>query len=165
MFYNNLEVNCKVFSNKQDWRIRVVFDEDGSPLYCGRDVADSMGYDAPGHAVTRFKGKTVVAPIPWENTTRKGCSSQRCFTEASMMQFIKASAVRPIPGFLQWVNTVVIPGAKLEEAANQLQPKQEPAPALPAPVVTTPAAAPTVNVAQRIDEIILELMLLKKSLG
>lgn len=31
MFYNNMEVNCKVFSSKQDWRIRVVFGEDGAP--------------------------------------------------------------------------------------------------------------------------------------
>ena len=47
MFYNNMEVNCKVFSSKQDWRIRVVFGEDGAPVFCALDVADSMGFMAP----------------------------------------------------------------------------------------------------------------------
>lgn len=164
MFYNNLEVNCKVFSSKQDWRIRVVFDGTGAPLFCGRDVAESMGYDAPGPAVARFKGETVVAPLPWENTIRKGCSPQRCFTEESMVQFISGSAVKPVPGFLQWVKTVVIPGAKTEEAAVKPQRTEALAPKLPAQVVADPVATPAVNAAQRIDEIILELMLLKKSM-
>ena len=85
MFYNNMEVNCKVFSSKQDWRIRVVFGEDGAPVFCALDVAASMGFMAPQKAVARFKGELVVAPIPWNNTARKGCSAMRCLTERSLM--------------------------------------------------------------------------------
>lgn len=158
MFYNNLEVNCKTFSNKQDWKIRVVFSEDGSPLFCGRDVAASMGYDAPGHAVTRFKGETLVVPIPWESTTRKGCSPQRCFTEKSMLDFIKGSAVRPAPGFLQWVKTVVIPGAKAED------PPHHPA-KLPTTAEFPGAATAPAEIGKQIDDLIMGLMLLKKSLA
>lgn len=158
MFYNNLEVACKVFSNKQDWKIRVVFGESGEPLFCGRDVAASMGYDAPGPAVKRFKGESVVAPIPWENTTRKGCTPQCCFTEAAMMDFINSSSVRPAPGFLQWVTSVVIPGAKAEAISHQLphEPVRKEAPRKDA----TPS-----DIGQQIDDIIFGLMLLKKSLA
>ena len=76
MFYNNMEVNCKVFSSKQDWRIRVVFGVDGAPVFCALDVAASMGFMAPQKAVARFKGELVVAPSP--GTTPHGKGAPLC---------------------------------------------------------------------------------------
>lgn len=168
MFYNNMEVNCKVFSSKQDWRIRVVFREDGAPVFCALDVASSMGFMAPQKAVARFKGELVVAPIPWNNTARKGCSAMRCLTERSLMVFIKDSSIQPAPGFIQWVETVVVPGAK-EFATETDVGRNSPAPSFaaahaPAPEpLKIPAGQP--NIAKQIDDIIFDLMVLKKNLA
>lgn len=168
MFYNNMEVNCKVFSSKQDWRIRVVFREDGAPVFCALDVASSMGFMAPQKAVARFKGELVVAPIPWNNTARKGCSAMRCLTERSLMVFIKDSSIQPAPGFIQWVETVVIPGAK------EFAPEMDASRNSPAPTSTTvhapepeplKLAGSRPDIAKQIDDIIFGLMVLKKNLA
>ena len=168
MFYNNMEVACKIFHSKQDWRIRVVYTETGEPAFCAVDVAENMGYEAPGQAIKRYGGKTIVALVPWNSETRKGCSPTRCFTEREMLKFIRNSAMRPAPGFLQWVETVVIPGAK-EFATETDVGRNSPAPsfaAAPAPApepLKIPAGQP--NIAKQIDDIIFDLMVLKKNLA
>lgn len=75
-----------------------------------------------------------------------------------MMDFINSSSVRPAPGFLQWVTSVVIPGAKAEAISHQLphEPVRKEAPRKDA----TPS-----DIGQQIDDIIFGLMLLKKSLA
>lgn len=168
MFYNNMEVDCKIFHSKQDWRIRVVYTETGEPAFCAVDVAESMGYEAPNQAVKRYGGETIVALVPWNSETRKGCSPTRCFTEQEMMKFIRNSAMRPAPGFLQWVETVVIPGAK-EFAPETDVGHNSPAP--PSAAAHAPAleslkitgAHP--DIAKQIDDIIFGLMVLKKNLA
>lgn len=162
MFYNNMEVNCKIFSSKQDWRIRVVFSEDGAPAFCAVDVAASMGFSAPRQAIARFKGETVVVPMPWKSTTRKGCSPMRCFTERSMMEFINTSAIRPAPGFIQWVETVVLPGAK-EFATEADVGRSSPSPSDALEPLRISQGQP--DIAKQIDDIIFGLMLLKKNLA
>ena len=163
MIYNNREVNCKTFSSKQDWKIRVVFDERGEPFFCARDVATSMGYEEPGKAVGRSKLEKVPMLLPWQSGHRKGCSENYCFSAETMLTFIKSASIRLKPGFVQWVKDEVIPGARAEgipaKPATKPSPGTDRRPAAPEPMITPG------NVAQRIDEIILELMLLKKTLA
>jgi prophage antirepressor-like protein len=168
MFYNNMEVACKIFHSKQDWRIRVVYTETGEPAFCAVDVAENMGYEAPGQAIKRYGGKTIVALVPWNSETRKGCSPTRCFTEREMLKFIRNSAMRPAPGFLQWVETVVIPGAK------EFAPEMDASRNSPAPTSTTvhapepeplKIAGSRPDIAKQIDDIIFGLMVLKKNLA
>lgn len=163
MIYNNREVNCKVFSSKQDWKIRVVFDENGKPFFCARDVATSMGYEEPGKAVGRSKLEKVPMLLPWQSGHRKGCSENYCFSAETMLAFIKSASIRLKPGFTQWVKDEVIPGALAEGVPSKPATKPDAGtdrrPAAHDPISTAS------SVAQRIDEIILELMLLKKTLA
>ena len=80
-----------------------------------------------------------------------------------MLTFIKSASIRLKPGFVQWVKDEVIPGARAEgipaKPATKPSPGTDRRPAAPEPMITPG------NVAQRIDEIILELMLLKKTLA
>ena len=110
MIYNNREVNCKVFSSKQDWKIRVVFDERGEPFFCARDVATSMGYEEPGKAVGRSKLEKVPMLLPWQSGHRKGCNENYCFSAETMLTFIKSASIRLKPGFVQWVKDESSPG-------------------------------------------------------
>lgn len=163
MIYNNREVNCKVFSSKQDWRIRVVFDEHGEPYFCARDVAASMGYEEPGKAIGRSKLEKVPMLLPWQSGNRKGCSENYCFTADTMLTFIKGASIRLKPGFIQWIKDEVIPRARAEgipaKPATRPDTGADHRLAPPDPIVTAG------GVTQRIDEIILELMLLKKALA
>lgn len=162
MIYNNREVNCKTFSSKQDWKIRVVFDERGEPFFCARDVATSMGYEEPGKAVGRSKLEKVPMLLPWQSGHRKGCSENYCFSADTMLTFIKSASIRLKPGFIQWIKDEVIPGARAEGIPAKPATRPDPE-AARQPAATPPP--PTGIVVQRIDEIILELMLLKKALA
>ena len=168
MFYNNMEVNCKVFSSKQDWRIRVVFGEDGAPVFCALDVAASMGFMAPQKAVARFKGELVVAPIPWNNTARKGCSAMRCLTERSLMVFIKDSSIQPAPRLHPVGGDGGGPRGEGICDRNGCWPQLPRAilllgPCSRAEPLKIPAGQP--NIAKQIDDIIFDLMVLKKNLA
>ena len=109
-----------------------------------------------------------MALVPWNSETRKGCSPTRCFTEQEMMRFIRNSAMRPAPGFLQWVETVVIPGAKefapeTDVGHSSPAPSSASAPAPALEALKTTGAHP--DIAKQIDDIIFGLMVLKKNLA
>ena len=169
MFYNNMEVNCKVFSSKQDWRIRVVFGEDGAPVFCALDVAASMGFMAPQNGGCPLQGGTGGSPHPLEQHR----------TERVLRYAVPHGAVPDgvhqgllhsagTPASSSGLETVVVPGAK-EFATETDVGRNSPAPSfssVPAPAsepLKIPAGQP--NIAKQIDDIIFDLMVLKKNLA
>ena len=44
--------NCVIFTTPERQELRVVFDPDGTPFFCGPDLAAIAGYEQPRKAVT-----------------------------------------------------------------------------------------------------------------
>ena len=47
--------NCVIFTTPERQELRVVFDPDGTPFFCGPDLAAIAGYEQPRKAVTGGK--------------------------------------------------------------------------------------------------------------
>lgn len=64
--------NCVIFTTPERQELRVVFDPDGTPFFCGPDLAAIAGYEQPRKAVTG--GNQGVNRI--ESVLRKGSLGQ-----------------------------------------------------------------------------------------
>ena len=58
--------------------VRVVYEPNGTPLFCGRDVAEVLGYKAPIKAVERAEGVTLYRRrVSWRSAKAAG-SAPKC---------------------------------------------------------------------------------------
>ena len=46
-----MDLNIRIFKNKEFGAIRTMKDERGEPLFCGKDVATALGYKKPENAI------------------------------------------------------------------------------------------------------------------
>lgn len=65
---------CQTFTDKSKRQVRVIYEQDGTPLFCGNDIAAAAGYKAPGKAVSqnRRKIEAVKCYVDWQNETKRG---------------------------------------------------------------------------------------------
>lgn len=60
--------NSTVFQYQASQMVRVVYEPDGTPLFCGKDVAAVLGYGAPIKAVQRLDGAAkYTRSVRWED--------------------------------------------------------------------------------------------------
>ena len=147
--------------------VRVVYEPDGTPLYCGRDVADVLGYKAPIKAVQRAEGVTLYRRrVNWRSP--KDCrrfsaevlclDRQGCEKLAEFRKEGSRDAAR-------WVTTEMIQKAELERPQAQKPPVQQDA------VITAPPADehwPPVDVRgfeAKLDSIIAQCVMMKTQIG
>lgn len=74
--------NASTIPYRTGLSVRVVYEDDGTLLYCGRDVAEVLGYKAPIKAAQRIDGVTIYRRIVhW-------CSEKDCRRHSSKMLFL-----------------------------------------------------------------------------
>ena len=56
--------NIQIFENKEFGAIRTMSDEQGEPLFCGKDVCDALGYKAARNALAQHVNEDNK-PVPW----------------------------------------------------------------------------------------------------
>ena len=76
--------NCVIFTTPERQELRVVFDPDGTPFFCGPDLAAIAGYEQPRKAVTGGNQgvnriESVLRKVPWDNGMRRGRCDFTCF--------------------------------------------------------------------------------------
>ena len=77
--------NCVIFTTPERQELRVVFDPDGTPFFCGPDLAAIAGYEQPRKAVTGGNQgvnriESVLRKVPWDNGIRRGRCDFTCFS-------------------------------------------------------------------------------------
>ena len=113
--------NCVIFSTPERQELRVVFDPDGTPFFCGPDLAAIAGYEQPRKAVTGGnKGvnriDSVLRKVPWDNGMRKGRCEFTCFSAENA---VKLLCRRPAPyAAIRWLEDEVIP--KTQEMGEEV---------------------------------------------
>lgn len=156
------------FEDKSKRMVRVVFEPDGTPLYCGADVATLAGYKSPRGALNkdRIGVETVMRRIWWANSEKRGCVSMHCFTAENAKQFLQKKPVQTEA--VKWFLNTVIPEAEAigrQRAASKTEPEKLPSGIETAEVQNRQnATRELVGFADRLDAIILECALLKREL-
>lgn len=147
--------------------VRVVYEPDGTPLYCGRDVAEVLGYKAPIKAVERAEGVTRYRRrVSWRSATncRRYSSEVLCLDRygcEKLAEFRREGS----RDAAQWVTTEMIQKAELERPPAQNPPVQQ------APVMTAPPVdehRPPVDIRgfeAKLDAIIAQCVMMKTQIG
>ena len=89
---NENNINVMVFENPEFDRVRTMVDENGEPLFCGKDVCEALGYARPCEAVNQYVNNldTVKHRIKVPGSFRKdGTRTIR----SQMMLFVNESGV------------------------------------------------------------------------
>lgn len=174
--------NCVIFTTPERQELRVVFDPDGTPFFCGPDLAAIAGYEQPRKAVTGGNQgvnriESVLRKVPWDNGIRRGRCDFTCFSAENA---VKLLCRRPAPyAAIRWLEDEVIP--KTQEMGEEVaraypawnkKPAQkeltEPPHSLkpePEAFKREPLQAGGGALIERLDNIILECVLLKKELS
>lgn len=157
------------FEDKSKRMVRVVFEPDGTPLFCGRDLATIAGYKSPKGALDegRIGVKSVKRKIWWSNSEKRGCAYMHCFTAENARRFLSKKPVQNEA--MKWFLNTVIPEA---EAIGKTKMDGNGTPKAPPEGVEVVESRgeephgqqPPASITERLDAIILECALLKREL-
>ena len=104
--------NIKIFENQEFGAIRTMSDEQGEPLFCGKDVCDALGYSNGRDAVRKHvegEDKTTVAICD----TGSNYKTQAIFiNESGLYSLILSSKLESAKRFKHWVTSEVLPSIR-----------------------------------------------------
>ena len=156
--YEFEDKNCVVYADERFGEIRTVRDENGERRYVGIDIADCMGFEAPNKAVTRSKIPGKMIKVPWVSGNRRGETNARCFNKKEAERFIK-NGMLPPKGFKDWFTKEVAVEEYEEEVMCNIQGL------VPREQKEESDNLTLSGVFARLDEIVMEIMILKKELA
>ena len=89
--------------------VRTITTEDGTPLFCGKDIATVLGYTNPNKAMKdHCKGVTIRYPLE----TPGGTQEARFITEPDLYRLITHSKLPEAEKFERWVFEEVLPSIR-----------------------------------------------------
>lgn len=150
------------FTDKSKREIHVIYESDGTPLFCSKDIATAAGYKAPSKAVSqnRCNVEAVKYYADWQTDTKRGKVMAYFFTAENAIKFMNKKPV--LNDDCKWIINTVIPQAQeigCRMAADRLRSEKPDQTALPGPPTKKE------SIVERLDNIILECVLLKKELS
>lgn len=96
----------QIFTNPEFGNVRTLTEEDGTILFCGKDVAEALGYSKPYDAVSRHCRATTKRGI----TDALGREQETVFIiEPDLYRLIVASKLPLAQKFERWVFEEVLP--------------------------------------------------------
>ena len=102
------ENGIQVFMNEVFGEIRILEQNDGKVLFCGKDVADSLGYAIPSKAINvHCKGVSKL-----EVPTNGGIQNMLFITEGDLYRLITHSRRPDAEKFERWVFDDVLPSIR-----------------------------------------------------
>lgn len=160
----------QIFVDEKRKEVRVLLEPDGTPLFCGVDVAKLAGYTAPNKAISggnngRNEVPTVKRRMVWNNGKKSGNSVFIFFTADNAVRFLNR---KPAPQeVLRWFTRTVIPEASAignKYAADELRKDRE-CDEKKTEKKNIENAAKDKSLADRLDAIILECILMKQEIS
>ena len=107
-----------VFENPEFGKIRMIEDQNGEPLFCGKDVCEALGYRRADLAVRRHVNSSDAAKRCIARIIKNRYGVCEGKTQRAMMLFVNESGLYALvlgskldsaQRFKQWVTAVVLP--------------------------------------------------------
>lgn len=160
--------NCVVFSDERFGEVRMLIDDDGTKLYAGVDIAACMGYAAPGKVIMRCGIPGRIRMVPWVFKKKQGATDTRCLDEEEAKQFIDRGQSLP-EGFREWFFQEVVAQSKNIKAERdiKIEPRMDAdfESCMGIDTKTSQTNQGTADMFEKLDGIILEILMLKKELA
>lgn len=99
--------NLQIFKNADFGSIRTL-EQDGKVLFCGKDVAEALGYQRPADAITAHCKGVCVLPTP----SNGGVQRMKFITEGDVYRLITHSRLPVAEQFEYWVFDEVLPAIR-----------------------------------------------------
>lgn len=126
--------------------IRVVTDDNGEPLFVGKDICDALGYANHNKAIgDHCKGVTKTAPLQ----TAGGMQNYRVLTEADVLRLIVNSHLPAADRFERLVFEEILPTIRRTGSYGMGSQNTTPSAVVPAPTIEAFKLAPLVVRAAR----------------
>ena len=115
---NENNINVMVFENPEFGRVRTMVDENGEPLFCGKDVCDALGYARPDKAVNQHVNPSDVLKRSIRvGATRAGkpvfqLRTMLFVNESGVYSLVFGSKLESAQRFKHWVTSVVLPAIR-----------------------------------------------------
>lgn len=105
-----MEKNITIFSNPQFGQIRTMTDGKGEPWFCGRDVAEALGYANPNDALAKHVDEEdkLVSQIATSGQRRQVAF----INESGLYSLILSSKLDTAKQFKRWVTSEVLPAIR-----------------------------------------------------
>jgi len=108
--------SLQIFRDEQFGTVRTI-DEDGKILFCGKDVAEALGYSRPNEAISKhckekLKRRINVCDTPKQRTTSRKARKEQdmlFITEGDLYRLITHSRLPAAEAFEKWVFDTVLP--------------------------------------------------------
>lgn len=102
--------NIQIFKHKEFCNIRIMSGEHGEPLFCGKDVAEALGYGNPqkairDHVFLEDKGVNEMG-------TPGGTQKAIFINESGLYSLILGSKLESARKFKRWVTREVLPSIR-----------------------------------------------------
>lgn len=102
--------NIQIFKHKEFCNIRTMSGEHGEPLFCGKDVAEALGYGNPqkairDHVFLEDKGVNEMG-------TPGGTQKAIFINESGLYSLIIGSKLESARKFKRWVTSEVLPSIR-----------------------------------------------------
>lgn len=96
-----------IFENAEFGSIRTI-EENGKILFCGKDIAEALGYDQPHKAIDRHCKSGMVRTVPHPQSLEKTID-MKFVTEGDLYRLIANSKLSTAEKFERWVFDEVLP--------------------------------------------------------
>ena len=117
-----MDLNIRIFKNKEFGAIRTMMDERGEPWFCAKDVCDALGYDQTHKAVKRHveEGDGTKRPTP----TTSGIQQMLFINESGVYALILGSKLESARRFKHWVTSEVLPSIRKQGGYMVVRPDE-----------------------------------------
>lgn len=106
------ENKLELFNNSQFGQMRTIVKEDGEVLFCGVDIAKSLGYANPSKAVVDNVNDEYKTTLPIREGGSNYQTNINFITEAGVYQLIFSSKLASADKFRRWVFEEVLPSIR-----------------------------------------------------
>ena len=102
--------NIQIFENQEFGAIRTMSDEQGNPLFCGKDVCDALGYSRARDTIRMHVEREDA--VKRSSLTNGGEQQMTFINESGLYALILSSKLESAKRFKHWVTSEVLPSIR-----------------------------------------------------
>ena len=107
-----MNTTIQIFENNEFGAIRTMSNEQGEPLFCGRDVASALGYKKPENAVAIHVENEDKTSTLIQGSGSSYKSKAIFINESGLYSLILGSKLESARRFKHWVTAEVLPAIR-----------------------------------------------------
>lgn len=107
-----MENKIEIFNNNQFGSVRAFADEKGDPWFCGKDVAERLGYADPSSVISKRVDDDDKTTLPIRKDGSNYQTNVSFINESGLYTLVLGSQLPEAKAFRKWITSEVIPSIR-----------------------------------------------------